>query len=434
MGDFSIKPKKINKYKNINSSRKEENQNKIKKNVTPSWKEEKGNKMKPNVKSMKVGGYVNKMKDGKKVEVKDGKIIKRESSDKTLNKMKKGNLYGDLKKKYKNKQSKDSLSSAEKREINKKNREKNYKNFNFENNPEYALGLLPAGKLISKIPGVKQGISKTIGGAKNIFSKFRSDKKPSNAVAISPKGGGGQGGGKFNPPIVRPNTSKPNKPNTQIVKKRNTDIKKPNTSVVKKPNTSNVSNKPKSDIKTTGVNTRVAVPVLSSLIGKQALAINKNKIEKKEDKKPIKENKIKKSTTSKVKKETLKKMGPTKDYTGKFVNKKGEVAYDSIGDFFSNITGKAKKRARPENRKRIQADTKGATKGIGFSGKSVAEFKNPFKKNSGGALKSVPAGNTGLGKLPTPVRNKMGFMKKGGIVKMKGGGAATKGMNFNRGY
>jgi len=46
----------------------------------------------------------------------------------------------------------------------------------------------------------------------------------------------------------------------------------------------------------------------------------------------------------------------------------------------------------------------------------------------------VPAGNTGLGKLPTPVRNKMGFMKKGGIVKMKGGGAATKGMNFNRGY
>ena len=221
MGDFSIKPKKINKYKNINSSRKEENQNKIKKNVTPSWKEEKGNKMKPNVKSMKVGGYVNKMKDGKKVEVKDGKIIKRESSDETLNKMKKGNLYGDLKKKYKNKQSKDSLSSAEKREINKKNREKNYKNFNFENNPEYALGLLPAGKLISKIPGVKQGISKTIGGAKNIFSKFRSDKKPSNAVAISPKGGGGQGSGKFNPPIVRPNTS----------------IKKPNTSVVKKPNT-----------------------------------------------------------------------------------------------------------------------------------------------------------------------------------------------------
>ena len=57
-----------------------------------------------------------------------------------------------------------------------------------------------------------------------------------------------------------------------------------------------------------------------------------------------------------------------------------------------------------------------------------------MRASGGGNLKSVPAGNTGLGKLPTPVRNKMGFMKKGGIVKMKGGGAATRGMNFNRGY
>ena len=35
------------------------------------------------------------------------------------------------------------------------------------------------------------------------------------------------------------------------------------------------------------------------------------------------------------------------------------------------------------------------------------------KKN----LKEVPEGNKGLKKLPTEVRNKMGFMKKGGIVK-----------------
>jgi hypothetical protein len=88
-----------------------------------------------------------------------------------------------------------------------------------------------------------------------------------------------------------------------------------------------------------------------------------------------------KAPVAKVKTETLKKMGPTKDYTGKFVNKKGDVAYDSIGDFFSNITGTAKKRERPENRKRIQAENKGATKGVGFSGESVAKFKNPFKTN-----------------------------------------------------
>jgi hypothetical protein len=54
--------------------------------------------------------------------------------------------------------------------------------------------------------------------------------------------------------------------------------------------------------------------------------------------------------------------------------------------------------------------------------------------NKGGSLKEVPADNKGLGKLPQPVRNKMGYMKKGGVVKMRGGGAATRGMNFNRGY
>ena len=39
-----------------------------------------------------------------------------------------------------------------------------------------------------------------------------------------------------------------------------------------------------------------------------------------------------------------------------------------------------------------------------------------IKKKMGGSLKSVPAGNKGLKKLPTEVRNKMGFMKKGGKV------------------
>ena len=39
------------------------------------------------------------------------------------------------------------------------------------------------------------------------------------------------------------------------------------------------------------------------------------------------------------------------------------------------------------------------------------------------ALKDVPAGNKGKGlsMLPTPVRNKMGFKKKGGTVKAKDG-------------
>ena len=36
-----------------------------------------------------------------------------------------------------------------------------------------------------------------------------------------------------------------------------------------------------------------------------------------------------------------------------------------------------------------------------------------MKKN----LKTVPKNNKGLKKLPTKVRNKMGFLKKGGSVK-----------------
>ena len=35
------------------------------------------------------------------------------------------------------------------------------------------------------------------------------------------------------------------------------------------------------------------------------------------------------------------------------------------------------------------------------------------------SMKAVPKDNPGLAKLPTPVRNKMGFMKYGGKVKNK---------------
>ena len=49
------------------------------------------------------------------------------------------------------------------------------------------------------------------------------------------------------------------------------------------------------------------------------------------------------------------------------------------------------------------------------------EGRKKFKM--GGSLKSVPADNKGLKKLPTEVRNKMGFMKDGGKVKNKKGGA-----------
>ena len=39
------------------------------------------------------------------------------------------------------------------------------------------------------------------------------------------------------------------------------------------------------------------------------------------------------------------------------------------------------------------------------------------RMSKGGTLKPVPSENVGLSKLPTPVRNKMGYMKKGGSKK-----------------
>ena len=58
----------------------------------------------------------------------------------------------------------------------------------------------------------------------------------------------------------------------------------------------------------------------------------------------------------------------------------------------------------------------------------------------GKTLKPVPTDNKGLGKLPTEVRNKMGFTKtKDDTLKMKHGGRTCKGMrkavrggNFSR--
>ena len=64
------------------------------------------------------------------------------------------------------------------------------------------------------------------------------------------------------------------------------------------------------------------------------------------------------------------------------------------------------------------------------------------KKKAGGAMKPVPAGKKGLAKLPKPVRNKMGYAKKGGAMKKaagyksggscRGGGAATRGKGYSK--
>ena len=54
--------------------------------------------------------------------------------------------------------------------------------------------------------------------------------------------------------------------------------------------------------------------------------------------------------------------------------------------------------------------------------KNYEKMKNNTYAKGGKALKSVKPSQKGLKKLPTKVRNKMGYMKKGGSVRKFGGG------------
>ena len=95
-----------------------------------------------------------------------------------------------------------------------------------------------------------------------------------------------------------------------------------------------------------------------------------------------------------------------------------------------STVNKAGNYTKPEMRKRqfnrIKAGSKGGKPGQ-WSARKAQMLAKAYKDAGGGyrakeggsvgGLKSVPAGNTGLKKLPTAVRNKMGFMKKGGPVK-----------------
>lgn len=74
------------------------------------------------------------------------------------------------------------------------------------------------------------------------------------------------------------------------------------------------------------------------------------------------------------------------------------------------------------------------------SGKNINEQDTVRGKAKGGMLKDVPAGKKGLSKLPTEVRNKMGYKAEGGKMqkmamggKCRGMGAATRGGNYKMG-
>tara|TARA_B100000424_G_scaffold122501_1_gene92779 strand:+ start:984 stop:1367 length:384 start_codon:yes stop_codon:yes gene_type:complete len=92
-------------------------------------------------------------------------------------------------------------------------------------------------------------------------------------------------------------------------------------------------------------------------------------------------------------------------------------------------SGAVKKSLRPKKRPDI----------IDVSPPEEADQLLVPKKKDGGSLKDIPSGNVGLGKLPTEVRNKMGFKSSGGKVakmgmggKCRGMGAASRGGAFTR--
>jgi hypothetical protein len=55
------------------------------------------------------------------------------------------------------------------------------------------------------------------------------------------------------------------------------------------------------------------------------------------------------------------------------------------------------------------------------------------KMKMGGSLKDVPSDKVGLSKLPTAVRNKMGYKKAGGPIKMKMGGSCGTPKSLRKG-
>ena len=124
----------------------------------------------------------------------------------------------------------------------------------------------------------------------------------------------------------------------------------------------------------------------SKTLGDATLKKNKNTI--------IKDPKIKKPIIPKVIKKELPKL-KSNDYTGRFIDKEGRVAYDSASDFFAHMFGTPKKRAMPKKSARIfggtgdklkrkDADTKGAGKGVKFKA-----FKSGTKDKTIGKPKSL---------------------------------------------
>ena len=108
-------------------------------------------------------------------------------------------------------------------------------------------------------------------------------------------------------------------------------------------------------------------------------------------------------------------------------NSRAEAAV-KLGEKYVRIMPDGTKKEVIKNTKeRMDANKKNQSKAMhGAKVKAMKGSKVMYK--DGGALKSVPSEAKGLSKLPTSVRNKMGYMKNGGKVKAMYGAKMKKAM------
>ncbi len=100
----------------------------------------------------------------------------------------------------------------------------------------------------------------------------------------------------------------------------------------------------------------------------------------------------------------------------KQVTPKGYKAGGKIMEAAKAAAKRAKDKRASDRMKNSKPSKKSGSSTIDIF-KSYGKYDGkPIELKDGGSLKAVPADKKGLKKLPTEVRNKMGFMKKGGKV------------------
>ena len=212
---------------------------------------------------------------------------------------------------------------------------------------------------------------------------IKSNKLKEKSTSLVPTGQSKTIKETVNPKKIKQNFTLQGKPVDKTIKQTKPNkSKRTGTSLVptnQSKTTKNILSKSKVPL---GIGTLSAIGTGAVLLKNNDSKVNAKEI-KKEDKKVTPSKSIgpdtskitKPSSTVKVQKQTLPQT-KANDYTGKYLDKEGNVAYESFSDFIAHMSGKPKKRAMPEKTKRIigegnklkkiTAETKGAGKGVKY--------------------------------------------------------------------